>query len=94
MARVRRRSRQPAFPRQRVSGVLHHLAALLNLAGRRPLAGNGTPQRRRRQRLSLAQRLLDPLPSALRPPDQGAERFWRAIRWGGPGLLLARWLLG
>jgi hypothetical protein len=93
MARVRRRPLQPTIPRQRVSGVLHHLAALLNLAGRRSQTGNGAPQRRRRQRLSLAQRLLDPLPQALRAPDQGAELFWRAIRWGGPGLLLGCWLL-
>lgn len=76
-----------------MSGVLHHLAALLNLAGRRPQAGNGALLRRRRQRLSLAQRLLDPLPPALQPLDQGAERFWRAIRWGGPGLLLGWWML-
>lgn len=93
MARVRRRTHQPALPRQRVSGVLHHIATLLNLAGRRPQVGSGAPLRRRRQRLSLAQRLLDPLPTPLRPPDQGTERFWRAIRWGGPGLLLAWWLL-
>ncbi len=79
---------------QRVTGVLHHLAAVLNLAGRRlPQEGSAAPLRRRRQRLSLAQRLLDPLPQGLRSPDQGAERFWRAIRWGGPGLLLGLWLL-
>jgi hypothetical protein len=74
--------------------VLHHLAAVLNLAGRRvPEAESGAPLRRRRQRLSLAQRLLDPLPTGLRSPDQGGKHFWRAIRWGGPGLLLAWWLL-
>ncbi|MFM8606238.1 MAG: hypothetical protein ACKOBY_12100 [Cyanobium sp.] len=73
--------------------MLHHLAAVLNLAGRLSQEGSGAPLRRRRQRLSLAQRLLDPLPQGLRSPDQSAERFWRAIRWGGPGLLLGLWLL-
>jgi hypothetical protein len=80
-------------------GVLHHLAALLSLAGlgRRGVssaeASASAPQRRRRQRLALVQRLLDPLPAALRPADtRAAELFWRALRWGGGGILLARWL--
>jgi hypothetical protein len=45
--------------------------------------------RRRRQRLALVQRLLDPLPAGLQPPDAQAERFWRIVRWGGLGVLLA-----
>jgi hypothetical protein len=48
--------------------------------------------RRRRQKLELAQRLLDPLPDALLPSSRHGERFWSALRWGGLGLLLA-WLL-
>jgi hypothetical protein len=48
--------------------------------------------RRRRQKLELAQRLLDPLPTALLPSSRHGERFWSALRWGGLGLLLA-WLL-
>jgi hypothetical protein len=79
--------------RRRGTGVLHHLAAVLNLAGRRlPVGEAGAPMRRRRQRLSLAQRLLDPLPPGLQPQGGGVERFWRILRWGGVGLLAA-WLL-
>jgi hypothetical protein len=48
--------------------------------------------RRQRQRLSLAQRLLDPLPEGLRSSRQGSERFWQALRWVGLGLMLARLL--
>ena len=54
------------------------MVAVLDLAGR--------------QRLALAQQLFDPLPPALRPVHEGAEQFWRALRWGGLGLLLAWWL--
>jgi hypothetical protein len=93
------RSQQRGSPR-----LLHHLAALLSLAGQR--AGTkencfsratrevrpSAAQRRRRQHLALAQRLLDPLPPALLPADRQGEHFWRALRWGGMGLLLALWL--
>jgi len=48
--------------------------------------------RRRRQRLALAQRLLDPLPPGLQSGGGGAARFWRVLRWGGLGLMVA-WLL-
>jgi hypothetical protein len=75
------------------AGVLRHLAALLNLAGRRlPERKGSAPMRRRRQRLALAQRLLDPLPPGLHSGDGGAELFWRVLRWGGLGLMVA-WLL-
>ncbi len=85
-------------------GLLHHLAALLSLAGQQPGPGSApsadreaadrpsVARRRRRQQLALAQRLLDPLPPALRAPNGNGETFWRAVRWGGLGLLLARWL--
>ena len=80
-------------PNRQGAGVLHHLAAVLNLAGRRlPEAENAAPMRRRRQRLQLAQTLLDPLPPSLRTRDGGAERFWTALRWGGLGLVGA-WML-
>ena len=89
MGPISSRSRQE----RRGPGVLHHLAALLNLAGRQlPAQESGAPMRRRRQRLALAQRLLDPLPPGLQPGDGGSERFWRVLRWGGAGLMVA-WLL-
>jgi hypothetical protein len=69
------------------------MAAVLNLAGRPlPAAETGAPTRRRRQRLALIQRLIDPLPPGLQPLHAHAELFWRLFRWGGLGLLVA-WLL-
>ncbi|MEB3234329.1 MAG: hypothetical protein VKM98_02780 [Cyanobacteriota bacterium] len=80
------------FPRgrQRSDGLLHHLAAVLTLPvqARR---GSGVGARRQRQRLAMAQRLLDPLPMGLRASAEG-EGFWRLLRWGGAGMWLA-WLL-
>lgn len=78
-------------PSRRPVRLLHRLDGLLAqavLAGR----GSGSAARRQRQRLALAQRLLDPLPPALLSPDRQGQRFWQALRWGGLGLLLA-WLL-
>lgn len=73
--------------------LLHHMVAVIDLAGRRVSGSEGSaPQRRRRQRLALAQQLFDPLPPSLRPADQATERFWQALRWGGVGLLVASWL--
>jgi hypothetical protein len=88
--RYHRRGHRPAR-------LLHHLEALLTLAGPRQgphpaRALDQASERRRLQRLSLAQRLLDPLPLGLRAPGQDAAIFWRALRWGGAGLLVG-WLL-
>ena len=83
-----RRPRQwPRGPR-----LLHHLGELHGLALGR--TSGGARERRRRQHLSMAQRLLDPLPDALVSPQAGSEQFWRICRWGGAGLLLARLLAG
>ncbi len=87
MSRPQRPRRSPP------PGLLHHLAAVLSIAGRPgAVAPTGVTLRRRRQKLELAQRLLDPLPDALLPSSRHGERFWTALRWGGLGLLLA-WLL-
>jgi len=48
--------------------------------------------RRLRQRMALAQRLLDPLPAPLRATPWGERWLWQALRWGGLGLALALWL--
>lgn len=71
--------------------LLHLLDALFTQASlaRR---SSGVAQRRQQQRLAVAQRLLDPLPPPLAMPDGGATVFWRSLRWGSLGLLLA-WLL-
>ncbi|MFZ0408526.1 MAG: hypothetical protein WAM11_10505 [Cyanobium sp.] len=80
-------------PRLSPPGVVHHLAAVLSLGLRQPQReASGALMRRRRQRLALAQRLLDPLPDSLRSNQRGAERFWQGLRWGGLGLVLAWWL--
>lgn len=100
---ARRRRRWPGLPWGRAPlqhlpltrrpAVLHHTVAVLDLAGRQGSVGDtAAPQRRRRQRLALAQRLLDPLPPALRPADLGDQRFWVALRWGGLGMAIAWWL--
>lgn len=75
-------------------GLLHPLEDLLALAQRPPAAreSGGSAQRRQRQRLALAQRLLDPLPAGLVAPEAASDRFWRMLRWGGLGLILARLL--
>ncbi|KEF43429.1 MAG: hypothetical protein ER33_01410 [Cyanobium sp. CACIAM 14] len=87
MSRFQRpRRSSPARP-------LHHLAAVLLLAGRPgAVPPSGVALRRRRQRQELAQRLLDPLPATLQPSSRRADRFWSALRWGGLGVLAA-WLL-
>jgi len=91
-----RQQRTRGLQRSAAPHLFHHLAALLALAGRRPLAADsgptGSPLRRRRQRLALAQRLLDPLPPSLLPTSHQGERFWQALRWGSAGMLLTLWL--
>lgn len=82
--------------RPRSRGLLHPLEDLLALS-QSPQAGqdssnSSSAQRRQKQRLALAQRLLDPLPTALVAPEAAADRFWTMLRWGGLGLILARLL--
>ena len=84
---LRRQAAPPRGPR-----LLHSLGDLHNLAAAQ--ARQGSAARRRRQHLSMAQRLLDPLPPALLPPTGGQELFWRVLRWGGAGLLVSRLLGG
>lgn len=81
----------PPSPRQRPVRVLHLLDGLFTQASL-ARSSSGVAGRRQRQRLALSQRLLDPLPRELAPGDLGSQLFWRGLRWGGLGLLLA-WLL-
>ena len=71
--------------------LLHVLDGLLSLASLTS-QGQGVVQRRQRQRLAMAQRLLEPLPRQLAPSNQSDLLFWRCLRWGTLGLVLA-WLL-
>ena len=70
--------------------VLQTIALLHGLSTAR--SGSGSGERRRLQHLNIAQRLLDPLPKGLRPQDAASTLFWRILRWGGLGLLVARLL--
>jgi hypothetical protein len=71
--------------------------ALLTLASRPRGSAEadklGRQQRRQRQHLALVRRLLDPLPVSLRAGGHAAELFWRVVRFGGAGMLLAWWLM-
>lgn len=80
--------------RLRSRGLLHPLEDLLALSQRRQSSqeASGSSERRQRQRLALAQRLLDPLPTGLVAPEAAADRFWTVLRWGGLGLIVARLL--
>lgn len=96
MVRPLPRLRRTAQP-QRPIRWLHQLSDLLTQAAlaqrlERGQAEVSVGQRRLRQRISTAQRLLDPLPPALRNPAAAADRFWQLLRWGGLGMLLSTWL--
>jgi hypothetical protein len=71
--------------------LLHLLDGLLAQEGLFA-RGSGVVLRRQRQRLALTQRLLDPLPPHLISSNRNEMMFWRGLRWGTPGLLLAWWL--
>lgn len=66
--------------------------AQVSQAERLRSADEGLAARRLRQRMALAQRLLDPLPVPLQPSSGAELLFWRGLRWGGVGLVLALWL--
>jgi hypothetical protein len=73
----------------------HVFASLFSLAerARRPeLGGPSVANRRLQQRLSVAQRLMEALPSSLTPGRTIADRFWQVLRWGGRGRVIARLL--
>ena len=74
---------------------LHQLANLMAQVSRAERISSGDESlqaRRLRQRMALAQRVLDPLPVPLRPSLWSETALWSGLRWGGVGLLLALWL--
>jgi len=74
---------------------LHQLAGLMAQVARAERLSSSDESlqaRRLRQRMALAQRLLDPLPAPLQPRGWQEQWVWTALRWGGAGLLLALWL--
>jgi hypothetical protein len=73
----------------------HLFARFFSLAerARRPeIGGPSVGNRRLQQRLALAQRLIEALPASLIPGTALSDRFWRAWRWGGLGLVIAKLL--
>lgn len=74
---------------------LHQLSALMaQVAKAERLAqpDDSLQARRVRQRLALAQRVLDPLPRSLQGRSWREDSLWTALRWGGAGLALSLWL--
>ena len=74
---------------------LHQLAGLMAQvarAERLSSSDDSLQARRLRQRMALAQRLLDPVPRPLQARGWQEQWLWTALRWGGAGLLLALWL--
>jgi hypothetical protein len=74
---------------------LHQLAGLMaqvSSAERLQARDDSLAARRLRQRMALAQRLLDPLPRPLRQQSWRERTLWTALRWGGPAMVLALWL--
>ncbi len=71
---------------------LLHAVSKLYCQASQSRRSTGVSARRQRQRLALAQQLLDPLPPELLPPRRIELMFWRVLRWGTVGLLAA-WML-
>jgi hypothetical protein len=84
-------TRRPRSPRLRPVRLLHRLDGLFTQASL-ARSSSGVGRRRQQQRLALTQRLLDPLPPELLASGRDGQWFWRGLRWGTLGLLLA-WLL-
>ena len=87
--------------RQRLSqyqGLLHRLGAWLRVEQQlsTPVRAGGHRRQQRvrvRQRQALVRQLLEALPERQRLNLMPSGWwFWRALRWGGPGLLLG-WIL-
>jgi len=85
---------QPRSPFQPIRW-LHQLAGLMaqvSQAERLKASDDSLRARRLRQRMALAQRVLDPLPQPLQSEAWAEQVVWTGLRWGGLGLLLAVWL--
>jgi hypothetical protein len=82
---------RPGSPHQPIRWLhqLANLMAQIARAERLQVSDDGLQARRLRQRIALAQRLLDPLPKPLQPSPWQELLVWRGLRWGGVGLFVA-----
>ena len=75
--------------------ALHALQDLLRLQPRAWEARDLRSRRRSQQRRLLREfTTLDPDGLTWLQSKERGARFWRGLRWGGPGLLLGWWLAG
>ena len=66
---------------------MHHLSPVLQVGLATVERLTSVAERRQQQRQRL---LLELLSGAELPINSGDGRFWRALRWGGAGLLLGQ----
>ena len=66
---------------------MHHLSPVLQVGLAKPERHGSVSGRRQQQRQRL---LMELLSAAELPINSGDGRFWRALRWGGAGLLLGQ----
>ena len=66
---------------------MHHLSPVLQVGLAKTERHGSLSERRQQQRQRL---LLELLSAAELPITSGDGRFWRALRWGGAGLLLGQ----
>jgi hypothetical protein len=88
---MQQRPRSPHTPIRWVH-QLGGLMAQVSRAERLQPRDDSLQARRLRQRMALAQRVLDPLPAPLRGSGLAERALWQSLRWGGLGLLLSLWL--
>jgi hypothetical protein len=71
---------------------LHHGSRLLLQGRRQSHVGSSVAARRSIQRRNLAANLISQPLAGWDVPKESGQRFWRALRFGGAGFILA-WLL-
>ncbi|MDC3011226.1 hypothetical protein OAZ24_03230 [Synechococcus sp. AH-736-G21] len=71
---------------------LHHASRLLVQGQCQSHVRSAVAARRWRQRRNLASKLISQPPMGWDVPMASGERFWRGLRFGGAGFMLA-WLL-
>ena len=77
---------------QRPLKWLHGVSRLIQQGECQHQAGAGVQGRRWQQRRLLAQQLFDRDFKGWLHPDRPGSRFWRGLRWGGAGFVLA-WVI-